>query len=80
YQPPRWVLRDIRRTDYAADGSSRTSRQAQADWQVSLTPDFLAVASATPDQLRLDDLREFATYLRKQALDAGAYELQFWKK
>jgi len=80
YRKPDWLLRDIRRTDYAVDGSSRTSTAPGEDWHVSLTPEFLTVASATPDQLKLDDLREFAVYLRKQALDAGAYELQFWKK
>lgn len=80
YHKPYWELANIRRTDYAADGSSQTRTLAGERWQVGLTPEFLTVASATPDQLGLKDLRDFAQYLRKQALDAGSYELQFWKK
>ncbi len=80
YHKPVWLLRDIRKTDYAVEGGSRTQTQADENWQVSLTPEFLTVASATPDQLSLEDLRQFSRYLRKQAQDAGAYELQFWKK
>ncbi len=75
-----WQLNDLRRTELLASGDARVSRQATDTWQSALTPDFLRVASAPPEQLHLADLRDYANYLKEQALDAGAYELQFWKK
>lgn len=75
-----WQLRDLRITHFQADGSSTFGVQAHALWPVRLTPDFLRVAAADPEQLGLADLRLYSRYLHKQGLDAGNYELQFWKK
>lgn len=76
----RWQLHEVQATQYDASGNSRTSKQAVQEWPVAITPAFLAVAAANPEQLRLADLGTYARYLKGQGLDAGAWELQFWKK
>lgn len=75
-----WQLRDLRTTRFQRDGRSTVSQQPQAIWAVRLSPAFLRVAAASPEQLGLADLRLYSRYLHKQGLDAGNYELQFWKK
>lgn len=75
-----WQLQDLRATRFQPDGSSRVSLQPQVLWPVRLTPDFLRVAAADPEQLGLADLRLYSRYLHQQGLDAGNYDLQFWKK
>lgn len=80
YQGGRWLLKDIRETVYASNGTATTQSRPEAVWLIGLTPSFLSVAAASPSQLRLADLRAYATYLQQEALDAGSYELQFWKK
>lgn len=75
-----WRLSDLRVTTFLPDGSSRVSSLPQQVWPVRLTPNFLRVAAADPEQLGLADLRLYSNYLKNQGLDAGTYELQFWKK
>lgn len=75
-----WQLQELRATRFQPDGSSRVTVQKQVLWPVRLTPDFLRVAAADPEQLGLADLRLYSRYLHKQGLDAGNYDLQFWKK
>lgn len=75
-----WRLSDLRVTTFLADGRSQISTQPQLLWLVRLTPNFLRVAAADPEQLGLADLRLYSRYLHNQGLDAGNYELQFWKK
>lgn len=76
----RWQLHEVQRTQYDASGRSRVDNHAAQVWPVAITPAFLAVAAANPEQLRLADLGTYARYLKGQGLDAGAWELQFWKK
>lgn len=75
-----WHLTDLHNTEFAADGSSRLVNIPELVWPVGLTPAFLTVAASSPDQLRIGEIMEFGSYLRKQGLDAAAYELQFWKR
>lgn len=80
YRGDYWQLNDVQTTQYGADGRARSASLATSDWTVSLKPDFLRVAAAPPAQLGLVDLHTFANYLKRQSLDAGSYDLQFWKK
>lgn len=75
-----WQLQDVRVTRYMPDGAARVERHASDVWQTALTPKFLRVAAASPDQLRVGELGTYIRYLKRQSLDAGSYELQFWKK
>lgn len=75
-----WRLQDVRTTRYFPDGHAQVTRRASDVWQTALTPRFLRVAAATPDQLRVGELGAYIHYLKRQSLDAGRYELQFWKK
>lgn len=80
YHGDYWQLHDVRATSYLPDASAQVSSMATMRWRIDLTPEFLRVAAAPPQQLGLTDLHAFAQYLKRQALDAGSYDLQFWKK
>lgn len=80
YRGDHWQLYDVRSTQYLPDASARVSRADSLTWRIDLTPAFLRVAAAPPQQLGLSDLHAFAQYLKRQGLDAGNYDLQFWKK
>lgn len=80
YHGSHWQLHDVKTTEYLPDASAQVSTLANLNWQIDLTPEFLRVAAAPPQQLGLADLHSFAQYLKRQALDSGTYDLQFWKK
>ncbi len=80
YHSSHWQLHDVQTTEYLPDASAQVSTLANLKWQIDLTPEFLRVAAAPPQQLGLADLHSFAQYLKRQTLDSGTYDLQFWKK
>lgn len=75
-----WRLQSVRITQFAPDGSARVVTHAEQLWPVALTPEFLRMAAADPEQLRIGALLSFSAYLQSQGQDAGLYVLQFWKK
>lgn len=80
YDGKAWQLHDVRATTYLPDASAEVKSLERMNWSINLTPEFLRVAAAPPEQLGLLDLHAFAQYLKRQTLDAGSYDLQFWKK
>ncbi|MEO6698379.1 MAG: LPS export ABC transporter permease LptG [Paraperlucidibaca sp.] len=80
YHGSHWLLHEVQATDYLPDASAQVKSLPSLDWVIDLTPEFLRVAAAPPQQLGLADLHAFAQYLKRQSLDAGSYDLQFWKK
>lgn len=80
YVDKAWQLHNVYVTTYLPNGNAQVSTRASDVWQTALTPNFLRVASTDADRLRLGELRTYITYLKKQSLDTGRYELEFWKK
>lgn len=75
-----WRLQQVRITHFEDDGSARVEAFPEQLWPVALTPEFLRIAAADPEQLRIGALLSFSAYLQSQGQDAGLYVLQFWKK
>lgn len=49
-------------------------------WETEVTPDLLKVLALKPEELPMERLYTYASYLDKQGLDSGEYHLSFWKK
>jgi lipopolysaccharide export system permease protein len=56
YHGNQWRLHDVRTTAYLPDASAHVSTTSSIDWMIDLTPEFLRVAAAPPQQLGLADL------------------------
>ncbi|MFN2309427.1 MAG: LPS export ABC transporter permease LptG [Gammaproteobacteria bacterium] len=74
-----WRLQGVRRGDLQAQGFELT-RTDSLDWPSLLSPELLSVVSIEPRNLSARDLYHYAGYLRDNALDAGSYELAFWRR
>lgn len=72
-----WQLNDVTETIFAEDHIERKSME-HAEWNISVKPEHLFLASQEPDTLSLSQLKSYQTYLKKQKLDGSQYELEFW--
>jgi lipopolysaccharide export system permease protein len=73
-----WTLRDVQRGDVSGRGFELT-RAETLDWPM-LNPQMLSVVTLDPRNLSARDLYRYAGYMRDNELDAGSYELAFWKR
>ncbi len=72
-----WQLNGVTQTIFAPD-HIETTKMKHTDWNVSIKPEHLFLASQEPDTLSLSQLMSYQQYLRQQKLDASQYELEFW--
>ena len=74
-----WMLEDVRQVDFS---EQRAEQQffPQRDWESDLSPELLNVLVLDPEDLSISGLWRYASYLNKQGLNAGDYELAFWNK
>lgn len=72
-----WQLNDVTETVFFPD-RIETKSTPHAEWNVSITPENLFLASQDPETLSLSQLLNYQTYLRQEKLDASQYELEFW--
>ncbi|MBR7888928.1 LPS export ABC transporter permease LptG [Marinomonas sp. A79] len=73
----KWRLNKVTETRFAADHIDKIQME-HADWDVSIKPEHLFLASQEPDTLSLSQLHSYQTYLNQQNLDGSQYELEFW--
>lgn len=79
FQKDHWLLEDI--TTSRLDGEKFVEEQATIlPWETSLTTTLLKVVVVSPDALSISGLKTYTDYLDEQGLDAGEYDLAFWKK
>jgi lipopolysaccharide export system permease protein len=79
YQGDHWVLEQVKQTRMLGD-STESERFQTLRWDTTVTPEVLSVVALKPDYLSITGLYQYATYLRKQALESKAYYFSFWKK
>lgn len=72
-----WQLNNVTETIFAPDHVEKKSLE-HTNWNVSITPEHLFLASQEPDALSLSQLKNYQTYLKQQKLDGAQYELEFW--
>lgn len=74
-----WVLHDVIAQNFAAD-SVGTEKLALLRWKSSLDPRLLETSVLRPEYLSLADLDGNITYLRRNQLDASAFESAYWRR
>ncbi len=79
YQANYWLLEEVEETHLEGPRTRLVQTQTRR-WDSSLTPDLLNIVIVKPEDLSLEGLDSYAGYLRAQGLDAGDYELAFWRK
>ncbi|NLQ18045.1 LPS export ABC transporter permease LptG [Marinomonas sp. M1K-6] len=76
-QGTQWQLNKVTETYFFAD-RIETKRHEHEDWNVSIKPEYLFLASQEPSALSLSQLLDYHRYLHQQKLDGSQYELEFW--
>ncbi len=79
YRKDQWVLEGIRHSHITPEQVT-TSFEASATWPELINPNLLDVLLYEPDDLSLLGLTQYIGYLKANNLDAGHYQLIFWKK
>ncbi|MEX0605202.1 LPS export ABC transporter permease LptG [Marinobacter sp.] len=79
YQDGHWILEDVTTTKLSKQETSQESYD-RLRWDSGLTPEVLSVLIVKPENLSINGLYTYATYLGEQGLTAAPYWLAFWKK
>ncbi|MFT7288229.1 MAG: lipopolysaccharide export system permease protein [Halieaceae bacterium] len=74
-----WSLQHVLISNFFADGITSDSQDALR-FETNITPRILTLENVAPSQLALDDLINYAAFLRTQGEDAADFELATWKK
>ena len=75
----RWLLSHGSQSDY--DGEQvRTEKFELRTWNSDLAPDHLQLLQTKPEELSGAGLFSYRNYLLANGLDAGKYDLEFWRK
>lgn len=79
YQKGEWLLENVRTSRF--NGEQYIVEESLIEpWDTSLTTTLLKVVVVDPDALSISGLLTYTRYLDEQGLDAGEYDLAFWKK
>ncbi|PYF79486.1 lipopolysaccharide export system permease protein [Marinomonas alcarazii] len=76
-QGTQWQLNNVTETRFHEDRIEKINMD-RANWDVSITPEHLFLATQEPDSLSLSQLQNYQSYLKEQKLDSARYELEFW--
>ncbi len=79
YQRDGWSLSDVELTVLEL-GGLRRDRQDALRLQSNITPQILSLENVSPTQLSLNDLVDYAEFLRRQGEDTADFELATWRK
>ena len=79
YQDGDWFERGGQVTRFNNGEVERDSFTSR-NWQTEVTPELLNVLVAEPDELPIQRLYTYASYLDKQNQDSSEYWLAFWQK
>jgi lipopolysaccharide export system permease protein len=74
-----WTLTDVAITDFEENELHR-SQEASLFLSSNITPRVLTLENVAPGQLALQDLFDYAAFLRTQGEDTASFELATWRK
>ncbi len=80
FQEDDWRLFDLRTTKFTHDNRSAVKLQEAQDWPTRITPDMMSAFLITPEQLSMQQLRKYMTYLKINSQDIRPYQLAYWQK
>lgn len=75
----RWLLRDVRRTDFTAKGTVVT-QLPESLWEGSLSPEVLRLVMLKANAISIRGLYGLTQYLRANGLDDDSYRLELYRK
>lgn len=77
--PKHWRMHNVATTNFADDHVA-----SQVVNEVTITsnvnPDFLGLAATDPDLLTLRGLKSYIEHLRRNNLETGSYEINYWSR
>lgn len=79
HQGTTWQLQGVRSGELNGQGMQVT-RAEQLDFPGLMSPELLNVVTIDPEDLSARDLYRYARYMHDNGLDAGRYELAFWRR
>jgi len=80
YQDNVWKLPKVQKTTIDAAGKSDIEDLYQEEWSTAMTPQMMSAFLITPEQLSIQQLRRYMTYLRENSQDTRPYQLAYWQK
>ncbi|MEM6709328.1 MAG: LPS export ABC transporter permease LptG [Pseudomonadota bacterium] len=79
-RPGRWELRGVVES-LIDDGRIETQRHERLDWPGSVTPELLSSSVLLePGKLSISALALQVDYMRREGLEPGVYQIEFWSK
>lgn len=79
FSDSQWTLEDVSAVSLSDKGAVQ-QRHSELPWDTELSPELLNILVLDPADLSISGLWRYASYLKKQGLNAGDYELAFWNK
>jgi len=79
FRDERWQVQGIEETRLV-DGGLRTERIDSATWDRLVRPELFQLLAVRPESLSIWRLRRYVDYLLANDLEAGRFQLAFWKK
>jgi len=79
FQNNQWILEGVVSSDLASN-QVISYRQDKLNWDTRLSPDLLSVVTLLPATMSIRGLYQYVGYLKKNGLDAAAYENALWGK
>jgi lipopolysaccharide export system permease protein len=80
YRDNVWQLLNLRKTTITAEGDSVVEALNQGEWQTAMTPQMMSAFLITPEQLSIQQLRQYMMYLKENSQDTRPYQLANWQK
>jgi lipopolysaccharide export system permease protein len=80
YQENVWQLLDLRKTIITVGGENKVEAFDQAQWSTAMTPQIMSAFLITPEQLSIQQLRQYMMYLQENSQDTRPYQLAYWQK
>jgi len=77
YREGQWILRDVARTEFTED-RVLVSHDEQLARASTLTPELLGVVALEPDNMPIQDISRFMSYLEENGLDTSQYRYAYW--
>ena len=78
-----WVLQDVDRTEFAAEGGAAKVERLKLPsmrWPTEITQEMVSVALLKPDRMGTIDLFQYIRHLAANSQTSQRYEIEFWRK
>lgn len=75
-----WQLSNVHQLNIYEQNTEFNKLKGKQSWRSELTPNTLNVVIFEPRDMSISDLYSYASYLKKEKLNADTYMLSFWAK